>query len=83
MTGCPICEGKYDRIDLSLDVCKFHERYFVIICGVCGAKKFSDNSSVCIKCAGECDSHFRNGFNKDHRFYLKMIGQEGSPTRGL
>lgn len=83
MKDCPICKGQHDRIDLSLNVCKFHESYFVIVCGVCGKAKFSDNASICINCAGKCDTHFQNGYNRDHRFYLKLIGQEGSPTRGL
>lgn len=83
MKDCPICSGKYYQTELSENVCKLHEGWFVIVCSICGNRAFSDNSSMCIRCAGKCDTHFDNGFGKDHRFYLQMIGQEGKPTRGL
>lgn len=81
--SCPICLGLYERIDLSENVCDFHEKYFVIVCE-CGRTVFSDNTSLCIRCSNK-KSNPRGfcGYNKDHRFYLQMIGQEGKPTRGL
>lgn len=81
--GCPMCLGQYDRIDLSLNACKFHESYFVIVCSICGKTRFSDNASMCMKCSGTVAPQGGTGYSKDHRFYLRLIGQEGSPISGL
>lgn len=81
MMKCPICLKQYQAVGFSLDVCQHHENWIVATCTICGKVSFS-------VCAGFCYAHSEaaphvSGSSPDPTWYLKRIGQEGQPIRGI
>jgi hypothetical protein len=74
---CPICVQEFTSIQYSERVCAVHLNWLVTTCCVCHVVSFSDCSGYCMVHAQDNGSTRTLGFNKDHRYMLRVYGYEG------
>lgn len=88
---CPICANKQKAVHRSENVCELHQDWVVTVCPKCESPIFAKKAEGwCVQCTiefniGTPSIHIPQPAPgpRDHRFYLRMIGQEGKPMRGF
>lgn len=76
-TGCPICVQGFTDIYHSERVCSVHLNWLVTTCRECGVVSFSDCAGYCMKHGQDNGASRTLGYNKDHRYMLRVYGFEG------
>lgn len=76
MSDCPICKGRYYKVNESNKCCDLHQNWFVTTCSECHRWCFSDVINICPRCLQLSSKITCGGFSRNRRALLRKYGQE-------